>query len=152
MLDILQAKWVGAYSDTGWELQTNPPYLKDYVSTAHRYDYGSQNAALFAGVEAAIDCIKEIGMDTVEQRVNALSGYLQQQLMASADNIEMITPLEDKSRSGMISFRPKSMDYLEFNHLAMKIGYRLRVVPESNQNCIRILLIFIIASKKLKGF
>ncbi len=36
MLDVLQARWVGAHSDTGWDLQTNPPYIKDFVPTSHR--------------------------------------------------------------------------------------------------------------------
>lgn len=138
MLDTLQAKWVGGHSDTGWDLQSDSPLLKGYVPTAHRYDYGTQNAALFTGVEAAIAFLEEIGMDTVAQRVNTLTNYLQQQLLNSGAKLDMLTPLEEKSRSGMISFRPESMDYKAFNTIAVKNGFRLRAVPESNQNCIRV--------------
>ncbi|CAN5220036.1 cysteine desulfurase SufS [soil metagenome] len=138
LMDVLQAKWVGAHSDTGWDLQSDPPYLDGYVPTAHRYDYGSQSAALFSGVEAAIDLMQSIGMDKVEARVRELSGYLQQQLLELNDKVEMLTPLEAASRISMISFRPRKMDFLEFNKIAAQNGFRVRVVPESNQNCIRI--------------
>ncbi len=138
LLDTIQAYWVGGYSDTGWDLQAEPPVLNGYVPTAHRYDFGSQNAALYAGVDAAIDFLTEIGQRKIEGRVKELAAYLQNQLMALEDKVDMLTPTEPQSRLSMIGFRPGNMDYLAFNKIAQEHKFRIRVVPESGLNAIRI--------------
>ncbi|GAA5221219.1 aminotransferase class V-fold PLP-dependent enzyme [Membranihabitans marinus] len=138
LLDTIQAYWVGSYSDTGWDLQNNPPSMKGYVATAHRYDFGSQSAPLYAGVDAAIDFMMTIGQKDVEARVRELSSHLQRGLLALDNKVEMITPVEDESKICMIGFRPRNMDYLAFNKLAQKNHFRIRVVPEGGLNSIRI--------------
>ena len=139
LLDTLQAYWVGGYSDTGWDLMGAKPHIEGYVPTAHRYDYGSQNAALYAAAAEAANFHTKIGKDKVEARVRELATYLQENLLEkAADKIEMLTPTEATSRISMITFKPKTMDFRAFSKVAAENKFRIRVVPESNLNAIRI--------------
>jgi cysteine desulfurase / selenocysteine lyase len=138
LFETLQAYWVGAHSDKGWDLQTTPVTFNGYVNSAHRYDFGSQNASLYAGVEETITFLEEIGMERIEKRIRYLSTYLQQKLLAFGDKIEMLTPVEAQSRAGMITFRIPGKDFADFNALAQKNNFRIRMVPESNLNALRI--------------
>lgn len=139
-LNTVQPYFVGAGSDSGWNIVEPPmPELKGYVNTAHRYDYGTQNAALWAGVNAAINFFETLTMQVVEARVKYLAAHLQQQLLnLKSANLEMLTSTEEKSRAAVIAFKLKNMDYTKFQTEAGTAGFRIRVVPENNVNCIRI--------------
>jgi cysteine desulfurase/selenocysteine lyase len=137
LLDILQVYQVGAYSDAGWDLTTTP-MMKGYNPTAHRYDYGSQSASLFAGAEASVNFMEEIGMEKVEKRVKELATRLQGGLLQLGDKVEMLTPVEERSRAGMVSFKLQSKTNTEFNTIAGHNKFRIRIVPESGLNAIRI--------------
>jgi L-cysteine/cystine lyase len=137
MLDTLGAKFVGGYSGD-FDMTTNPPIFKGYVPTAHRYDYGTQSAALFIGMGAAVDFLYHIGMENIVKRGRALSTYLQQELLKLGDKVEMLTPTEERSRGFVTGFRLKNMPYDKFGELATKNGFRIRLVPESHLNSIRI--------------
>jgi len=138
LLDTLQTYFVGAHADTGWDMQVNPVVLKGYAPTAHRYDFGSQSTPLYTGVSEAINFLEAIGMRKIEERVRELSTHLQQQLLTLGSKIEMLTPQEPESRLSMISFRIQGMDFTEFNTLASKNKFRIRMVPESGLNALRI--------------
>ena len=137
LLDTLQVYHVGAYSDTGWDLTTTP-MLKGYNPSAHRYDFGSQNASLFAGAEESVNFMEEIGMDKVEKRVRELSTRLQQGLLQLGNKVEMLTPVEEQSKGGMITFKLANKTNTEFNTIAGQNKFRIRIVPESGLNAIRI--------------
>ncbi len=138
MLDVVQAKWVGGYSDTGWDVTVSPPEFKGYVPTAHRYDFATQNAAIYIGLSATVDFLYHLGMENIVRRGNALASHLQSELLKLGDNIEMLTPVEDKSRGFVIGFRLKNMPFDKFGEQASKKGFRIRLVPESHLNSIRI--------------
>jgi cysteine desulfurase / selenocysteine lyase len=138
LLDILQARWVGGGSDTGWDLTVDPPVFKGYVQTAHRYDYGTQNAASYKGIGAAIDFFHHIGIDNIVKRGRALAGHLQEGLLKLGDKVEMLTPTEERSRGSIIGFRLKNIAYDKFGEHATKKGFRIRLVGEGNLNSIRI--------------
>jgi len=137
LLDRLQVYHVGAYSDTGWDL-TSTPMLKGYNPTAHRYDYGSQNASLFAGAEESVNFMEEIGMEKVEKRVKELGTRLHHGLLQLGGKIEMFTPKEEQSRGGMITFKLRNKTNTEFNAVAAQNKFRIRIVPESGLDAIRI--------------
>ena len=138
MLDVLQAHWVGGYSDTGWDMTTDPPEFKGYVPTAHRYDFATQNAAIYIGLAAAVDFLYHVGMENIVHRCNSLAGMLQEELSKLGDKIEMLTPTEDQSRGFVIGFRLKNIPYDKFGEHATKKGFRIRLVAESHLNSIRI--------------
>ena len=138
LLNTVEAKFVGAYSDTGWTL--NPPKMNGLTPSAHRYDYGSQNTALYAGFSAAIDFFNHIGMQKISDYGCSLSQTLQDELLKHPAEIEVLTPTETKSRGMMLSFRFKSpsKDYVKFAAFAGKNGFRVRQVPEAGLNAIRV--------------
>ena len=138
MLDVLEAKWIGGGSDIGWDMTVDPPEFKGYVNTAHRYDFGTQNAAIYQGLGAATDFLYHIGMENIVRRGKSLSGYLQQELLKFGDKVEMLTPLEDQSRGFVVGFRLKNMLYDKFGEHATKRGFRIRLVGENKLNSIRI--------------
>ena len=139
LLDIVEAKFVGAYSDTGWSLTSNPPHISGLAPTAHRYDYGTQNTALYAGFSAAIDFFNQIGMQKINAYGCDLTQTLQDELLKHEAEIELLTPTETKSHAMMTSFRFRTgKDYTQFAALAGKSGFRVRQVPEAGLNAIRI--------------
>ena len=138
MLDRLQPYHVGGESDAGWDLFSNPPVLKGYVNSAHRFDYGTQSTTLMKGVSPAIAFHTEIGPEKIESRVRELNQYLFEGLSQFKNQLEILTPIEPESRIAMVSFRPKNSTYLELgNNLALS-GFRVRQVPEGRVNAIRI--------------
>ncbi len=138
LFDTLLPRWIGGGSDTGWDMTVDPPEFKGYVNTAHRYDFGTQNAALSAGVCAAVDFLYHIGTDNIIRRCRELSGRLQKGLLALGDRVEMLTPTEEQSRGFINGFRLRSMPYDKFGEHATKRGFRIRLVPENKVNCMRV--------------
>jgi cysteine desulfurase / selenocysteine lyase len=138
MFDVLQPRWIGGGSDIGWDVTVDPPEFKGYVPTAHRYDFGTQNAALYIGLGAATDFLYHIGIDNIIRRGKSLSGLLQQELLSLGTNIEMLTPTEDQSRGFVVGFRLKNMPHDKFGEHASKKGFRIRLVGENKLNSIRI--------------
>jgi selenocysteine lyase/cysteine desulfurase len=138
LLETLQPKFVGGYTDLGWDLTTDPIVFKGFVPTAHRYDYGTQNAALYIGVASAVDFFTKIGVGNIVRRGNSLASTLQQKLLELGDKVEMLTPIEEQSRGSIIGFRLKNIPYDKFGEHASKKGFRIRLVPESHLNSIRV--------------
>jgi len=138
MLDVLQAKMIGAYCDTGWDLTVDPPLFKGYVPTAHRYDYATQSAPTFIGLAATVDFLNRIGLKNISGRNTSLAAHLQKGLLDLGERIEMLTPVEEKSRGAIIGFRIGKMPYDQFGLHAAKKGFRIRLVPESHLNSIRV--------------
>lgn len=138
LLDQLQAYQVGAYSETGYDLNEKPLKLKEYVPTAHRYDYGSQSLPLIKGVLAAIGFHQEIGKEKVEARIRELNQHLFDGLSEMEKQLEIITPSEPSSRICMVSFKPKNKDFQAAYQEISKEGFRIRIVPEGGINAIRI--------------
>ncbi len=138
LLDILQPYHVGANSVDKWELSEKVQRLDTYVATAHRYDYGTQNPSLYQGLAAAIDFITGLGTQKVADRGRALAGHLQEQLLKLPDKVEMLSSTETSSRGTMIGFKMKKISLADFGKKAGENNFRIRLVPESDLNSIRI--------------
>src|SRR5690606_25360522 len=110
MLERMQPLFIGAGSDTSWDLFSNPPTL-EYIASAHRFDYGTQSASLMKGVSAAVAFHLEIGKEKIEARVRELNQYLFDGLTDLTDKLEIVTPAEPQSRISMLAFRPKNTSY-----------------------------------------
>ncbi|PZX49212.1 aminotransferase class V-fold PLP-dependent enzyme [Algoriphagus chordae] len=138
VLEQVQAYQVGAYTDLGWDMYQNPPEFKGYVPTAHRFDYGSQSLPMMKGAVASADFHKEIGKEKVENRVRELNQYLFEGLTEMNSRLDILSSTEAESRISMVTFKPKSMEYKEAAGLISKEGFRIRQVPESKLDAIRI--------------
>lgn len=150
LLDELQAIQIGGHTDIGWDVTLDPPIFKGFVPSAHRYDYGTQSKSLFVGVAAATDFQLQIGKAKIEARLRELNEYLFQGLMEMGDKIDMLTPSEPKSRISMVSFRPKHMSYQELGNQLSKAGFRIRQVPESGVNAVRVSTHFYNSKKEIE--
>jgi selenocysteine lyase/cysteine desulfurase len=137
-LDLLQTRGVGGGSDTGWDMLSQPPSMKGYAASAHRYYYGTQSAALYHGIVAAIAFQNNIGRANIEQRVRSLAAYLQEQLLALGNGIEMLTPVEAASRGAQIAFRFRGKDNRQFYEQLAKKNIVIRHVPENGLDCLRV--------------
>lgn len=138
--DEIEPIFVGAYSDSGWSLESHPPRIVGFNPTAHRFDYGSQNSALYDGAVAAIDFFEKIGMKKITEHGCTLALGLQNELLKLSDSIEMLTPTEDRSRAMMVSFRfrDSARASTRFANFAVEHGFRVRQVSEASMNAIRI--------------
>lgn len=138
LLDTLQTYHTGAYSADKWELSEKKQQLDGYVPTAHRYDYGTQNISIYEGLGAAVDFINTIGAQKIADRGRTLAKNLQEQLLYLDTKVEVLTPTEAASRGTMIGFKMLHMDLQEFGKKAGENHFRVRLVPESGLNSIRI--------------
>ncbi len=137
LLSKVEAIMVGAYSDTGWELNAQNQTMSPLVDTAHRYDYGTQNAALSMGLKSAIEFNVSIGVDKIKERIHSLAGYLQSKLQERS-YIEMLTPTEEQSRSAIIGFRVRGRNIQQIEQTSLPKEFRIRLVAESGLQSVRI--------------
>ena len=139
MLDTIKPVFVGASSDVSWVLNQDAQKISAWNSSADRYDYGTQNAALYVGLAKALEFLTDVGMEKIQTRCMYLSSHLLKSLQKELlNNVEIITPLEDISRTSIVSFKPKNIDYKELTSLINKSGFRVRQVAESDLNAIRV--------------
>ncbi len=106
MLDIIEAKWVGAYSNAGnFDMATGEVHLNP---TAQRYEYGTMSVPLFVGLAAAMEFLLGIGMDNIWRRVHAMGAALINGL--NDLDVEILSPTHTDEHSAMITFRLKNVD------------------------------------------
>ncbi len=137
MLDVIKPVFAGAYTDNGFDITVNPPTFNGYNKTAHKYDYGTQNSALKIGLQVAADFNLNIGPKQVEDRVLELSEHLYKSVN-ELDFIEVLSSDQIESRSMMIGIKHKKIPYKQVYSLLSEKSIRVRQVPESGVDCIRI--------------
>jgi selenocysteine lyase/cysteine desulfurase len=137
-LEKLRPLMIGGHSDTGWDMNVNPPTLAGYIPSARRFDYGTQSKSLAVGMVAATDFHAQIGKDRIETRLKTLNQYLFDGLSEMNSKLNILTPEEKESRISLLSFRPKNMSYQTCGNALGKAGFRIRQVPEGGVNAIRI--------------
>ena len=137
MLDKIDAKWVGAYSNSGdfdmvtGEVQLNP--------TAQRYEHGTVSVPLFVGLGASIEFLLGIGMTNIWRRVHAMGAALADGL--SDLGVEVLSPPHPDEHSAMITFRLKNIGREKLQgFLAEKHNLRTRGIYEGGLDGIRISL------------
>ena len=127
MLDEVMPTWSGAEADKHWDYSGK----LEFLPTASRYDFATQNFALFDGLQTAIEWMESIGFAAIEDRVKSLSLYLRRSLTeAIPDKFTFLTPTD--SITGLTTIKLKSMQYQQYaTELMAKYKMRVRVVPES---------------------
>lgn len=121
-----------------WELSEEKTFMSDYLSGADKYFGGTQNTGLIDGLIAAMDFMDTIGVDNIHRRIKYLGSYTQQQLLSLGSEVELLTPIEERSFCGVNSFRLTTKDTQKLYVSCIKASIRLRFVPESNLDCIRV--------------
>jgi selenocysteine lyase/cysteine desulfurase len=120
--------WSGGEADKYWGYDGR----LDFLSTASRYDFATQNFALFDGLQCAIEFMQKIGFDKIEARVKYLSGILRSGLHDMSDGkFHFLTP--SASLTSLTTIKLDKMDYKDFaDKLMAKCKARTRIVPEGN--------------------
>ncbi len=134
MRETIRPTVVGAYSDAGYDLAEGRLALQ---SSAQRYEYGTQNEALFYGLETAVDFLETIGLERLRRRGRALAEAFYQGLR-SLPGVEILSPEEEGARSAMVTFRLPGVPYSEVTAALGRQGYRVRGVGEASLDAVRV--------------
>jgi selenocysteine lyase/cysteine desulfurase len=134
MLDVLRPLTVGAYSSERYDIRKNEFVLQP---TAQRFEYGTQNDALFYGLGTAIDFVRTIGTDRIWKHNQALAERFFRGLQ-TLPGVEILSPAEEAYRSAMIGFRMRTIESGRINDHLSKDRIRVRPVAEGGLNSIRV--------------
>lgn len=134
ILESIQPTWTGAEADKHWDYSGNLTFLPN----ASRFDFATQNFALYDGLQGAIDWMETIGFTNIEHRLQALTQHLRVRLAEElAGEYDLLTPVT--SITGLTTIKLKRKQYQEFaNQLMADHKIRIRVVPESGLEANRI--------------
>ena len=133
-LDRWRPSYVGAYSDTGFDLASGG---FERLRPASASEYGTRSTPLVTGLRAAFDFLSTVGLDAVFARGSQLAGRLRAGITGLA-GVEILTPVD--GGAAILTFRlPASggnawewCDRLRREH-----GLRLRPVGEAGLNAVR---------------
>ncbi len=133
LLDTLSPVTAGAYSSARNDIRRNDLILHP---TAQRYEYGTQNEALFFALGTALDFVQIIGLERIWSHNRMLAEKFYAGLQ-DIPGVEIVAPAEAAYRTAMISFRLRDFDYEKINAQLAKDRIRARMVAEGGLNCIR---------------
>ena len=109
----------------------------EFQPTAQRYEYGTQNDALFYGLAEAIGFITAVGIDRIRDHNRRLSERFRGGLL-EIPGAEVLSPAEEEYRSAMITFRLEGTPYREITAGLGRQGYRVRPVGEVGLDAVRV--------------
>jgi selenocysteine lyase/cysteine desulfurase len=134
MLDQIDAKFIGAYSDGGFD------FLKGtfaFNPAAQRFEYGTVSVPLRVGLGAAIRFLQRIGMQNVWTRDRMLSSRLDSGLR-EIPRVQVLSPAEGSMRSAMITFAHRDIPHLKMQEYLNTFNLRTRSVSEGGLAALRI--------------
>jgi cysteine desulfurase/selenocysteine lyase len=109
LIDELDVSFVG--HDSMVERKEYLPYAWEPWPDARRFEAGVHNHGGLAGLNAAIDLLTDIGIADIAERVRSLTDYLVTCLRDA--NCQILSPLHDSARSGIILFAHPSIGSVE---------------------------------------
>jgi selenocysteine lyase/cysteine desulfurase len=134
LLETLQPTIVGAYSDASHDISQQSLVFQ---STAQRYEYGTQNEALYWGLGDAVDFIQAIGVETVWQHNRHLAEMFYKGLKKMPD-VTLLSPEEERYRTSLITFKIPEINYRDVTSHMIRNSIRVRPVPEANLEAVRV--------------
>ncbi|UCG27717.1 MAG: aminotransferase class V-fold PLP-dependent enzyme [Bacteroidales bacterium] len=133
-MEMIRPTTVGAYSDNGYDVEKRD---LSFHPTAQRYEYGTQNEALFYGLGTGADFIQTIGIEKTEEHNRKLAEQFYKGLK-NIPVIQVLSPEEEQYRSAIISFRSSEHDHTGLAAYLSEKRIRVRVVPEAGLDGIRV--------------
>ncbi len=136
MLDRWRPSYVGAYSDTGFDLVAG---TFNRLRPASASEYGTRSTPVLFGVAAAMDFLTTIGTGNAAARAAYLAKRLRAGI-APLSGVEILTPVEPGSSAAILAFKlPEAggdpWDWC--NLLRREHSMRLRPVGEAGLNAVR---------------
>ena len=87
-------------------------YMLTISDTANKFEIGNHNFSAITALNESLKVINAIGIQEIEKRILELSGQLTEGLQQLGANV--VTPIQDEFRSGIVCFRTK--DTLDLYH------------------------------------
>jgi len=134
LLDTLHPSVIGAYSGNDLDLEKK---WVQFQPNAQRYEYATENGALFFGLREGINLLSTVGMPLIWQHNKRLAEMCRTEL-SRLPNIVILSPAEEEYRSAMITFTAKDQDCGDFPQLLEKRRIRVRSVPEAQLKGVRL--------------
>jgi selenocysteine lyase/cysteine desulfurase len=134
MLDVLRPLTIGMGSYEKFDLQAGELVLHP---TVRRFEYGTQNEALFFGLGKALEFDEAIGLDRIWRHNHALAERFYHGVR-ELPGVEMVSPDEEAYRTAMIGFRMRGRAPREISEHLAKDRIRVRTVTEGGLNSIRV--------------
>jgi selenocysteine lyase/cysteine desulfurase len=132
-LPELASTVVGAYSDRTTSLADRQLTLR---ATADRFEYGTQNAALVHGIEAATDLVALLGLPRIWDYSRSMAERFREALQ-SQPSVELLSPAEPEARSAMVTFRLRGRDNRQVANALSGRRLRVRMVTEAGLDAVR---------------
>jgi selenocysteine lyase/cysteine desulfurase len=133
-LEQLRPLVVGAYSDRLNDMEARK---LEFHPTAQRYEYATQNEALFYGLAEAADFVGYIGVGRIWERNRRMAEMFHSGLRRIR-SIEILSPQEESCRSSMITFRFAGRENGPLCAELTGKGLRVRGVGEAGLDAIRV--------------
>ena len=126
--------FAGAYTDQKFDLKRG---IYEYVIHASRYEYGTINSPIIAGLGAAVEFMDKVGIKNVEDRGKYLAERFRNKVSQHKD-IFILTPDQLDNYASIITFRIKQKNGSNVcKELRKTSNIVLRSVTENNMNAIR---------------
>jgi selenocysteine lyase/cysteine desulfurase len=132
-IETLVPTVVGAYSDEANSLVDRTLTLR---ASAQRFEYGTQNAALVYGLEAAIDLLSSLGLQTTWARNRRLADAFRDRLQR-LKGVELLSAADPSGRSAIVTFRLDGRDNREVANRLTAQKLRVRSVTEASLDAVR---------------
>ena len=133
MIDALRPTTVGGGSSQSYDILKREFVLHP---TAARFEYGTQNDALFYAMGKAGDFVRTVGPERIFKRAHGMAETFFAGLK-EIPGVEILSPEEEAYRTCMVGFRMKSKTMSEINAHLAKDKIRVRPVGEGGLNGIR---------------
>ena len=135
-MEQVTPRHVGAYS--GDDVNLNKASSFTYSPGAHRFEYGTRNAASVLALAEAVRFQTEIGRDRIAARGRLLADRVRAGF-EKIDSVEILTPPDPALRGSILTFRTPKMAYGKiFEHLLADHRLRCRPVSEVDLNATRV--------------
>ena len=143
-------KWLLAAQGTGllylsesWRKRLWPTLASggwdDLSLGAHRFNHlGTMDESRLAGLLAAVEFLRAVGMERVEARVRHLRAMLETGLRGMS-GVDVVTPTREELKGGMVSFAIDGVESADLQrHLSRTANIRTRVIGEYDYGWMRL--------------
>jgi selenocysteine lyase/cysteine desulfurase len=137
-LSKLRPKFFGAEGTSSFKTIGNKPTLIEKLEGAQIFQFGTQSGALAASITEAVQFQNNLGRSNIENYIKKCSKYLGEGLQEFKSHLNILSPLEDRSRSGIIAFQFIKRDNKKFYEKLAIEKIIIRYVGENDINSLRV--------------
>ncbi|MCH2321706.1 MAG: aminotransferase class V-fold PLP-dependent enzyme [SAR202 cluster bacterium] len=95
----LELTSVGANTALNWDLSN---LIFDAKTDAEKFEYGTRDLTVYAGLSVALDLAEEVGIDNISYRSSHLAGLMKSKV-ADMNGFDLITPMDASVSTGIVA-------------------------------------------------